>query len=276
MAVAPSKSAASQEQRSPSSSGYRPSSSSPERCAVITSSVSGRYSRSAAGTPLRQPPRTAGVQPERPDRAFCHRTTYTSGRAGNNAAKKATLAAAGEPACTGPGAASNTPVRIGPDGRASSGVSSSRRSNREFSARNRATSSRSPEVRRPERRTAACPAPGARFWARPSSWRGNGRMRSLRRLGRLERRSTTVRAVPNTPSGTKLALPPRRHHIPGERRALSPRRHPMTVEACRSSHRTRHLGDVPLSGGCSPHRVRQRCGDDDAIGAGLPPVELSR
>src|SRR3954465_12549628 len=122
MAVAPSKSAASQQQRSPSSSGYRPSSSSPDRWAVITSSVGGRYSRSATGTPLRQPPRIAGVQPDRPDRAFSHRSAYASGRAGNNVAKKATLAAAVEPAWTGPGAASNTPVYTGPGGRASLGV----------------------------------------------------------------------------------------------------------------------------------------------------------
>jgi len=53
--------------------------------------------------------------------------------------------AAGELACTGPGAASNTPVCTGPGGRASLGVSSSRRSSRALSARNRATSSRSAE-----------------------------------------------------------------------------------------------------------------------------------
>src|SRR3954453_14365442 len=65
---------ASQWQRSPSISGYSPSSSSPDRWAVMTSSVSGRYPRSAAGTLLRQPPRTAGTQPARPVRAFSHRT----------------------------------------------------------------------------------------------------------------------------------------------------------------------------------------------------------
>jgi len=40
--VAPSKSAASQWHRSLSSSGYRPISTSPDRCRVTTSSVSGR------------------------------------------------------------------------------------------------------------------------------------------------------------------------------------------------------------------------------------------
>ena len=65
---------------------------------MITSAASGRYSRSAAGTSLRQPPRTAGTQPDLPERAFSHRCAYTSGRAANSAAKNATFPAAGEPA----------------------------------------------------------------------------------------------------------------------------------------------------------------------------------
>ena len=36
----------------------------------MMSEVSGRYSRLLAAIPLRHPPRTAGIQPERPVRAF--------------------------------------------------------------------------------------------------------------------------------------------------------------------------------------------------------------
>lgn len=110
----------------------------------MTSSVSGRYCRCAGGTPLRHPPRTAGTQPALPVRGFSQRSAYTSGRAANSAAKNATFAAAGEPACTGPGSRSKMPVCTGPGGAASGGDSSSSRSSRAFSARSRATSARSP------------------------------------------------------------------------------------------------------------------------------------
>jgi len=113
------------------------------RWAAMTSSVRGRYSRPAAGTPLRQPPRTAGTQPSRPVPAFSHRSAYTSGLAANRLAKNATFAAGVEPACTGPGWPSKTPVCTGPGGRACRGVSSSSRTSRAFSARSRATSTRS-------------------------------------------------------------------------------------------------------------------------------------
>ncbi len=42
IAAGPSKSAASHQHRSPSSNGYSPKSSSPDKCAVTTSAVSGR------------------------------------------------------------------------------------------------------------------------------------------------------------------------------------------------------------------------------------------
>jgi hypothetical protein len=64
---------------------------SPDRCAVTTSSVSGRYSRCAAGIPFRQPPRTAGIHPDFPVRTLSHRTAYASVRAANSAPKNATF-----------------------------------------------------------------------------------------------------------------------------------------------------------------------------------------
>lgn len=105
----------------------------------MTSSDSGRYSRCAAGTPRSRPPRTAGIHPDLPDRAFSHRTAYTSRRAANNAAKKATFALGEESACTAPGAASKIPVCTEPGRTACCGVNSNSRTSLAFSACSRVT-----------------------------------------------------------------------------------------------------------------------------------------
>lgn len=73
---------ASQRHRSSSSSGYRPISESFDRWRVSTSSVKGRWSRSAGRTPLRNAPRTAGSHPPRPLRSLSQRTAYTSSSTG--------------------------------------------------------------------------------------------------------------------------------------------------------------------------------------------------
>src|SRR5665647_2080800 len=80
------------------------------------SSVSGRYSRLSAPTPLRHPPLTAGIHPDRPVRAFSQRTAYTSLRAANIEAKKATFAPGGDDASTMAGGPSKIPVWVGPGG----------------------------------------------------------------------------------------------------------------------------------------------------------------
>ena len=61
----------------------------------MMSEVSGRCSRLLVAIALRHPPRTAGIQPERPVRAFSQRTVWTSARAANRDAKKAIFASWG-------------------------------------------------------------------------------------------------------------------------------------------------------------------------------------
>ena len=56
--------------------------------------------------PFRQPPATAGIHPLTPVRALSHRTAYTSVRARNRSAYKASLSSTGEAIVTSPGAAS--------------------------------------------------------------------------------------------------------------------------------------------------------------------------
>ena len=52
--------------------------------------------------PLRQPPATAGIHPLVPVRAFSHGTAYTSVRARNRSAYRASLSATGEAIVTEP------------------------------------------------------------------------------------------------------------------------------------------------------------------------------
>ena len=91
MASGPSKSAASHQHRSPSSSGYRPMCTSPFRCEAGTAGVSGGSLRSSCRIPFCQPPRTAGTQPDFPVRWLSYLMAYTSGRAANSAPKNAAL-----------------------------------------------------------------------------------------------------------------------------------------------------------------------------------------
>src|SRR6516225_1379369 len=111
-ASGPSKSAASHQHRSPSSSGYSPMCTSPFRCAASTPGVSGRKSASSCLMPLRQPPRTAGTQPPLPVRGLSYRIAYTSVREANSAPKNATFASGGDLSSTSPGGASkNRPAQ---------------------------------------------------------------------------------------------------------------------------------------------------------------------
>jgi hypothetical protein len=121
---------------------------SPVRCDATMSEVSGRYSRLLAAIPLRHPPRTAGIQPERPVRAFSQRTAWTSVRAANMDTKKAIFVSGEDVTSTMPGRPSKIPVCAGPGGRAWAGDSSSNRSSLAFSDPSRVTRSRSSAISR--------------------------------------------------------------------------------------------------------------------------------
>jgi hypothetical protein len=93
------------------------------------------------------------------------------------------------------------------------------------------------------------------------------RLQRLRRADGLPRNNGDARRW-NEPRGD-ASFPPllaadstrKRGHTTKLAGCDSPARRPCALAAAA-------LGDVPLSGGCSPHRVGQRCGDYDATSAG--------